>query len=63
MPTDDYGNEIKQGDILSLCVGIPGRDVRVTVKARRGRLVVENDEGAMALSSALKLFPVEVVKS
>jgi hypothetical protein len=35
----------------------------VTVKARRGRLVVENDEGAMALSSALKLFPVEVVKS
>lgn len=63
MPTDDYGNEIKPGDILRLCVGIPGRDVRVTVKARRGRLIVENDEGSMALSSALRVFPVEVLKS
>ena len=35
---DDKGKEIKVGDVLSLTVGIPGRDVRVAVRSKRGRL-------------------------
>lgn len=62
MPTDDYGAEIKPGDRLSLSVGCPSREVIVAVVERRGRLVVTNAEGSMALSSALKYFPAEVVR-
>lgn len=60
---DDYGNDIKAGDKLSLVVGIPGREVIVIVKKRRGRLIVEDSEGSMPLSEALMLFPSEVVAS
>jgi hypothetical protein len=60
MPTDDYGAEISAGDRLSLTVGIPGREVSVTVTEKRGRLVVKNDDGEMALSSALRYFSAEV---
>ena len=59
---DDGGRQIKVGDTLSLSVGIPGRDVRVTVKSKRGRLTVENEEGSMSLSRALRFFPAEVVE-
>lgn len=59
--TDDYGREIKAGDRLSLTVGMPGREVVVTVEDRRGRLVVANAEGRMTLASALRYFPAEVV--
>ena len=59
---DDDSRRIKAGDILSLTVGIPGREVRVTVRSKRGRLVVDNDEGSMSLSRALRYFPAEVVE-
>lgn len=62
MPTDDNGTEIKAGDKISLSVGIPGREVIVTVEERRGRLVAVNDEGSMALSTVLKFYPTEVVR-
>jgi hypothetical protein len=63
MPQDDYGNKIKVGDKISLSVGIPSIEVIVDVKRKRGRLVAENADGSMAVSSVLKYFPTEVVKS
>lgn len=62
MPTDDYGNEIKDGDRLSIVVGIPGREVIGTVRAKLGRLVFENDEGNMPLSEVLKWYNSEVIR-
>jgi hypothetical protein len=59
---DDYGNTIKVGDKLSILVGIPGREVIVTVKKKRGHLIVEDEEGAMPLSEALMYYPSEVLK-
>jgi hypothetical protein len=62
MPRDDYGTEIKAGDKLRLSVGIPPIEVVVEVKRRRGRLVAENADGGMAVSSVLKYYPTEVLK-
>lgn len=36
---DDYGNTLNAGDRLSLSVGIPPREVIVTIKSRRGLLL------------------------
>lgn len=58
---DSEGREIKVGDRISLSVGIPGREVVVTVTERRGRLIVENADGRMSLASALRYFPAEVI--
>lgn len=52
----DDGGEINAGDKIWLTVGIPGREVSVMVKKRRGRLVVEDCDGSMSLSAALKFF-------
>ncbi|MFM1816770.1 MAG: hypothetical protein RLZ98_3465 [Pseudomonadota bacterium] len=60
--TDDFGTEIKAGDRLSLSVGIPPREVVVTVTERNGRMSVKNAEGQMSLVRALRYFPAEVVR-
>ncbi len=60
---DDYGNEIKAGDTLSICVGMPGREVLAKVVLRRGRLYACNKaEGDITVRNAIKWYPVEVVK-
>lgn len=61
MPTDDYGNEIKEGDTIRFVVGIPGRNVTAAVKRKRGRLIVDDGTDTMALSFVLKFFNCEVV--
>lgn len=58
---DHYGNPITAGSKLRLLVGIPGRDVFVTVRKKRGRLVGANDEGDMPVSEILQFFPTEVI--
>lgn len=59
---DDYGNTLKVGDRLSLLVGIPLREVIVTIETRRGRLVAVNDEGSMSLQEVLRVYPAEVIR-
>lgn len=59
---DDYGNTLKAGDRLSLSVGIPPREVIVTIETRRGRLVAINDEGSMSLREVLRVYPAEVIR-
>ncbi len=59
---DDFGTEIKVGYRLSLSVGIPPREVIVTVAERNGRMSVRNAEGQMSLARALRYFPAEVVR-
>jgi hypothetical protein len=62
VPKDSDGNEVREGDTLELCVGIPGRPVLVKVARRKGRLVATNAEGRMSLAACLKWYDCSIIR-